>query len=112
MGFSRIYRMNLQKNISDPKVWIREVTFSDGRKVDLKSDDIVVLVGPNNSGKTVALKNIEQKAIDKASSTVVVVTLELSLSGDENACQNLGVVGFDSCTSSIVVFFGRIVVFV
>jgi hypothetical protein len=75
--------MNSQDITSSPRVWIREVIFSDGSRVHLKSDDIIVLVGSNNSGKTVALKNIEQKAKDMASSTVVVQSVELSLNGDE-----------------------------
>jgi predicted ATPase len=75
--------MDSQEITSNPRVWIREATFSDGSKVALNFDDIVVLVGPNNSGKSVALKNIEQKAKEKASSTVVVTSVELAIDGDQ-----------------------------
>jgi len=76
--------MDSQEITSKPRVWIHEVTFSDGTKVTLKPDDIVVLVGPNNSGKSVALKNIEQKAKEKTSSTVVVTSVKLAVEGDQS----------------------------
>jgi ABC-type polar amino acid transport system ATPase subunit len=76
--------MDSREITSKPRVWIHEVTFSDGTKVPLKSDDIVVLVGPNNSGKSVALKNIEQKAKEKTSSTVVVTSVKLAIEGDQS----------------------------
>ena len=75
--------MDLQEITSKPRVWIHEATFSDGSKVTLNFDDIVVLVGPNNSGKSVALKNIEQKAKEKTSSTIVVTSVELAIDGDQ-----------------------------
>jgi ABC-type ATPase involved in cell division len=37
---------------------ISSLTFSDGSTVDLSVDDIVVLVGPNNAGKSAALREI------------------------------------------------------
>ena len=30
-----------------PRVWISEITFSDGTKVSLAKDDVVILVGPS-----------------------------------------------------------------
>jgi len=75
--------MGSNRTSSNPKVWIREVEFSDGTKVTLKPDDIVVLVGPNNSGKSVALMNIGEKATSKDAKTVVLTSLELESEGDE-----------------------------
>jgi len=48
-----------------PEVWIREMTFSDSKKISFEKDEIVIIVGPNNSGKSAALKEsaklIQQK---------------------------------------------------
>ena len=46
--------------IEAPAVTFDSVTFSDGTMVDLDPNDIVVLVGPNNSGKSLALHELEQ----------------------------------------------------
>lgn len=40
------------------RCWINQVTFSDGTVVDLGADEVVVIVGPNNSGKSAALKTL------------------------------------------------------
>jgi ABC-type transport system involved in cytochrome c biogenesis ATPase subunit len=41
-----------------PSVWVEAVTFSDGTQVRLRRDDLVVVVGPNNSGKSEFLRNV------------------------------------------------------
>ncbi len=46
--------------IAGPAVTFETVTFSDGTVIVLDPNDIVVLVGPNNSGKSVALRELEQ----------------------------------------------------
>ena len=40
------------------RISIQSITFSDDSSLKLGENDIVVFVGPNNSGKSVALKNI------------------------------------------------------
>ena len=42
-----------------PSVTLERVTFSDGTTVVLDSIDVVVLVGPNNAGKSLALREID-----------------------------------------------------
>jgi AAA domain len=37
---------------------VRSVTFSDGRELEVPETGVVVLVGPNNSGKSAALREI------------------------------------------------------
>lgn len=37
-------------------VWIKEIEFNDGTKVNFSKNDIVVFVGPNNAGKSASLK--------------------------------------------------------
>ncbi|MFL9836918.1 AAA family ATPase [Flavobacterium sp. ST-75] len=43
-----------------PLVWINEIEFNDGTKIPLSKNDIIVFVGPNNSGKSLSLKEIEK----------------------------------------------------
>ena len=38
------------------RVWISEIKFSDDTKVNFSKNDIILLVGPNNSGKSATLK--------------------------------------------------------
>ena len=42
-----------------PKVTFRKITFSDETTIELEPADVVVIVGPNNSGKSVALSELE-----------------------------------------------------
>ncbi len=42
-----------------PKVWFETIKFSDGTELALDQSDIVVFVGPNNAGKSAALRELE-----------------------------------------------------
>ena len=42
-----------------PAVTFERITFSDGTTVELSPNDVVVLVGPNNAGKSLALRELE-----------------------------------------------------
>lgn len=42
-----------------PSLWFEEITFSDGTVLKLDRDEIIVLVGPNNAGKSAALREME-----------------------------------------------------
>ena len=44
---------------SSPSVTFGSITFSDGTTIELDPADIVVLVGPNNSGKSLALRELD-----------------------------------------------------
>jgi len=39
-----------------PAIWISEITFNDGTTINFQQDEIIVVVGPNNSGKSAMLK--------------------------------------------------------
>lgn len=65
-------------------VSVKCMTFSDGAKIELEKNDLVVLVGPNNAGKSVALRNINQKLVKKNIVTQVVTDLEIEMSGEES----------------------------
>lgn len=41
-----------------PAIWFDRITFSDGTEISLDLGDVVVLVGPNNAGKSVALADL------------------------------------------------------
>ena len=43
-----------------PKLCFETITFSDSTTLELDEDDIVVFVGPNNAGKSAALRELEQ----------------------------------------------------
>ena len=40
------------------RIWLSEIHFSDDSKIAIDKDEIVVLVGPNNAGKSTSLKEI------------------------------------------------------
>ena len=42
-----------------PSVTFESLTFSDGTTVQLDPTDIVVFIGPNNAGKSAALRELE-----------------------------------------------------
>ena len=66
--------------ITDPSVTFESITFSDGTTIALKPTDVVVLVGPNNAGKSVALRDLDQH-VEKPFQGIVVNNIELSYSG-------------------------------
>lgn len=67
--------------MSGPHVFIRSVTFSDGTRIELANSDIVVIVGPNNVGKSVTLKDIHDKVFSPSLPTKVVRDIEIELTG-------------------------------
>src|SRR5690349_8131764 len=40
------------------RVWIRQLLCNDGTRIDFESSDIIVVVGPNNSGKSTLLREV------------------------------------------------------
>jgi ABC-type cobalamin/Fe3+-siderophores transport system ATPase subunit len=54
-----------------PRLWVDQLTFSDGSTVQLGKSDIVVIVGPNNAGKSAALRAIRDKLSSNLKSPVV-----------------------------------------
>ena len=43
-----------------PQLFFETITFSDSTTLTLDEDDIVVFVGPNNAGKSAALRELER----------------------------------------------------
>lgn len=55
-----------------PSVTFESLTFSDGTKIELDQNDIIVFVGPNNAGKSAALKEIEEYVGQSANRRVII----------------------------------------
>jgi hypothetical protein len=64
-----------------PKLTFRSITFSDGQSLELNEDDIIVFVGPNNAGKSAALRELEY-AISRDQPQKVISSAKLSTFGD------------------------------
>lgn len=67
------------------KVWLSEIKFSDNKKVLINENDIVVIVGPNNAGKSATLKEAAKMLRQKNEKGKVVldVTINKNGSGEE-----------------------------
>lgn len=51
------------QDVSPASVTFRNITFSDDNTINLEPNDVLVLVGPNNAGKSAALRELE-KSVD------------------------------------------------
>ena len=51
--------LGLHPSARRPEITFESITFSDGTTVEVEPHDVVVLVGPNNAGKSVALRELE-----------------------------------------------------
>ena len=67
-----------------PKFWIEDLEFSDSSKVKLSKNDIVVLVGPNNAGKSATLKDTAGLLRASHFKGKVVKSISVEREGDEN----------------------------
>ena len=63
-----------------PTVTFETITFSDGKTLDLLEDDVIVFVGPNNAGKSLALRELEDH-FSNPPETLVVKSVELRKTG-------------------------------
>jgi len=65
----------------EPQVSIESVNFSDGTTLNLAGDDIVVIVGPNNAGKSAALRGIRDKLQSRRNSNPVIGAITITKHG-------------------------------
>lgn len=54
-----------------PRLWVQQLTFSDGSNVTTEKNDIILVVGPNNAGKSATLRAIRDKLVNNSGSPVV-----------------------------------------
>ena len=57
--------------MNTPTITFQSITFSDDTEIELDGTDVVVLVGPNNAGKSVALRELEEHVGDTLNSKIV-----------------------------------------
>ena len=69
--------------MNSPIVNFQSVTFSDGSTIDLDDSDVVVLVGPNNAGKSLALTELEGH-LDNMLEPMVVATASVRRTGTKD----------------------------
>jgi hypothetical protein len=63
------------------RVALQSLTFSDGTVLPVSPDGVVVLVGPNNAGKSVALREIHAATQSRSSEGGKVVTVSMTVEG-------------------------------
>lgn len=69
-----------QARLAPPRVTFETLTFSDGSTIELDSKDIVAFVGPNNAGKSAALRELEA-FIGQSPTQTVIKTASLRKAG-------------------------------
>ena len=79
----------MPEKLSKPSAFISEMTFSGGDKFILEENEKVIIVGPNNSGKSQSLREILSICQNGVKPTNLVVSnLSVSKSGDVEALRN------------------------
>jgi len=66
-----------------PSVTVEAITFSDGTRIILDPSDVVVLVGPNNAGKSLGLKELEEYFDDAPIGMRVVSSVQWRKNGTQ-----------------------------
>ena len=64
-----------------PTATISKLVFSDGSEMSVNAGDVIVVVGPNNAGKSATLRAIREKLKEPSASAHVVASLEIEKSG-------------------------------
>lgn len=65
----------------EPKLWIKKMFFNDGSIIEFNSNDIIVIVGPNNSGKSAILKEASGLLANSSIDHVVLNKIEYQSEG-------------------------------
>lgn len=72
----------VRKEITRPTLFFESVTFSDGTTLAFEEDEIVVFVGPNNAGKSAALKEM-QAYVARSNPQTVITAAKLHRTGTQ-----------------------------
>ena len=77
--------------------WIQTVTFNDGQCLSFANDDLVLFVGPNNSGKSATMRDLHMRLHNAGTTSNVVrsITLTKKGTGDELGVPTAVVADFD-----------------
>jgi hypothetical protein len=71
-------------NQTEPRVFVSSVKFSDGQQLSFSRSDVVVVVGPNNGGKSSLLRDIRVLVRHKPPRTFVVSEVKIDKQGSED----------------------------
>jgi predicted ATPase len=88
-----------------PEVYISQLRFNNDQTIDIKKNDIVVFVGPNNVGKSQALKDIWEIADEKPAG-IVVKSLLFSKESAERLVEYLRTVFISRGEGNRTMFYG------
>lgn len=64
-----------------PRIWIKELEFNDGTKIPLDERDIIVFLGPNNSGKSTCLNEINNLIKSTSFEGKIIKSIKTETSG-------------------------------
>ena len=82
MGIENSYEVCDKKaKIERPSISFERITFSDGQSIEFEEDEIIVLVGPNNAGKSAALREL-QETVARSGRKLVISDATLRKTGD------------------------------
>lgn len=97
--------------------YVSKLVFNNGEEIVINNNDIVIFVGPNNVGKSQALKDIYELCERKKSTTVIKnievvkyknnilpLLTKISMISDMGSYQRYTGLGYDITTSSITTF--------
>ncbi|HEM5312999.1 TPA: AAA family ATPase [Streptococcus suis] len=71
----------MQKSTEFPSVVIKEITFNNDNKIKFNKDDIILLVGANNVGKSRALKDLREDLNNTSKSKVIIKNVAYEATG-------------------------------
>lgn len=71
----------MHQGANDPSVTISTIKFSNDTILDLASDETILIVGPNNSGKSATLRAIQSKLESASATSPVVSAIEIKKNG-------------------------------
>lgn len=80
MNFSKDGK-EMKKSTEFPSVVIKEITFNNGNKIKFNKDDIILLVGANNVGKSRALKDLREDLNNISKSKVIIKNVAYEATG-------------------------------
>lgn len=73
---------------NDPKIYIQDISFKNGSKTELRENQILVFVGPNNVGKSLVLKEICRYIEDHSAENKIIESLSIKKTGSWNDIVN------------------------
>lgn len=66
---------------AEPDIFIKKLTFNDGSYLELNNSDIVIITGPNNSGKSRAIKDVYDYFCSVRTSRIVLKGIDVEFIG-------------------------------